>query len=105
MLRVKDWDKNFENGASRKLKRLDWVPVPIRMDGAGYTGLVAHEHGAQHFGAWMAIVEIAAAQEWGSRVTCLAPLAIGPMISPASVPHWRGSLGWRWRYSKRRFHG
>ena len=62
MLRIKDWDKYFENSASRKLKRLDWVAVPNKMDGSGYTILVDHPNGAAHLGAWYAIVEIASKQ-------------------------------------------
>lgn len=62
MLRIADWENNFENASSRKLKRLDWVPLPNRMDGAGYTALVDHPNGAAHLGAWIAIVEIASRQ-------------------------------------------
>jgi len=61
-LRIRDWDKHFENASSRKLKRLDWVAVPIKTDGEGYTALVDHPNGAAHLGAWYAIVEAAAKQ-------------------------------------------
>ncbi len=61
-LRIKDWDRHFENAASRKLKRLDWVAIPIKTDGEGYTALVDHPDGAAHLGAWYAIVEVAAKQ-------------------------------------------
>ncbi len=61
-LRIRNWDTNFENASSRKLKRLDWVAIPNRMDGAGYTALVDHPNGAAHLGAWLAIVEIASRQ-------------------------------------------
>lgn len=61
--RIKDWDKIYENNRTRELKRLEWVPVPNRMDGLGYTELVDHPNGAAHFGAWIAIVEIASRQE------------------------------------------
>jgi hypothetical protein len=69
MLRIIDWEKNFEPlKGSRAVKgRLSWVRIPIKMDGAGYTALVDHENGAAHFGAWLAIVEIAGAQEIGKR--------------------------------------
>ena len=63
MLRIRDWDKHFENAASRKLHRLDWVAVPNKMDGSGYTALVDHPNGAAHLGAWYAIVEIASRQK------------------------------------------
>ena len=62
-LRITDWDKHFENAGSRKLKRLEWVSIPNKMDGSGYTALVDHPNGAAHLGAWYAIVEIASRQE------------------------------------------
>jgi hypothetical protein len=59
MLRIKDWDKHFENNRTRELKKLDWVPVPNDLDGDGYTELMDHPNGAAHLGAWLAIVQIA----------------------------------------------
>jgi len=58
--RIKDWDKHFENNRTKELRRLDWVPIPIKQDGDGYTELLSHRHGAAHFGVWIALVEIAA---------------------------------------------
>ncbi|KKK78835.1 hypothetical protein LCGC14_2839550, partial [marine sediment metagenome] len=58
--RILDWDKHFENNRSRTLKRLDWVPVPTKQDGDGYTELVGHKDGAAHLGCWLAIVQVAA---------------------------------------------
>ena len=37
ILRIREWDKNFENAGSRKLKRLEWVAIPNKTDGEGYT--------------------------------------------------------------------
>jgi len=62
MFRVANWVKNFENSKTKELKRLDWVPVPNKMEGAGYTELVDHPNGAAHLGAWLAILEIASRQ-------------------------------------------
>jgi hypothetical protein len=61
--RIHNWSEDFENAASKKLKRLDWVAIPIKLDGDGYAFLVDHPSGAAHFGAWIAIVEIAAKQD------------------------------------------
>jgi hypothetical protein len=61
--RIRDWDRLFENAASRKLKRLDWVAVPNKTDGEGYMELVDHPAGAAHLGAWYAIVECASKQK------------------------------------------
>lgn len=57
--RIKDWDKHFENNRTRELKRLDWVPIPNKQDGDGYTELMDHPNCAAHLGAWYAIVEVA----------------------------------------------
>lgn len=61
--RVSNWVRNFENSKTKELKRLEWVPVPNKMDGAGYTELVDHPNGASHLGAWLAILEIASKQD------------------------------------------
>lgn len=60
--RIRDWQRYFENAQSRKLKRLDWVAIPNKTDGEGYTALVDHPNGAAHLGAWYAIVEAASKQ-------------------------------------------
>lgn len=78
MYRIKDWHSTFENNRSRELKRLDWVPVPNTMDTGGYIELVEeHPNGAAHFGAWMAIVEIASRQKTRGMLPQL----------PAGIPH------------------
>lgn len=61
--RIKDWSTRYETHRTRELKRMDWVPIPNRMDGLGYAELVDHPQGAAHLGAWLAIVEIASRQE------------------------------------------
>lgn len=57
--RIRDWNIHFENNRTRELKNLDWVPIPNSMDGDGYTELVDHPDGAAHFGAWVALLEVA----------------------------------------------
>jgi hypothetical protein len=59
-LRVRDWDENFENHRTRELKSLSWLPVPVKLDGDGYAELLDHPEGAAHFGAWIALLEVAA---------------------------------------------
>lgn len=56
---IKDWNKLYENNRTRELVNMTWIPIPNKMDGDGYTELVSHENGAAHFGAWIAILEIA----------------------------------------------
>lgn len=59
LYRVTSWNTIYENNRSRDLKKTDWVPIPNRLDGDGYTELVDHPNGAAHYGAWLAIVLIA----------------------------------------------
>lgn len=59
LLRIKDWDSHFENHKTRILKHLEFVLVPNKMDGDGYTELVDHPDGAAHYGVWMALLLIA----------------------------------------------
>ncbi len=60
LLKIAGWSTHFENNRTRELKKMDWVPVPTKQDGDGYTELVSHKNGAAHLGAWMAIVQVAA---------------------------------------------
>lgn len=59
LYRIKEWDEHFENNRTRELKHMDWVPLPNKHDGDGYTELLSHPDGAAHFGAWVAIVQVA----------------------------------------------
>lgn len=58
-LRVKDWNKHYENNRTRRLKYMAWVPFPNKMDGYGYLELMDHEQGPAHFAVFILIVEIA----------------------------------------------
>ena len=56
---VIDWDKHYENNRTRAMRKMEWVPMPNRHDGDGYTTLLDHPNGAAHFGAWCALIEVA----------------------------------------------
>lgn len=57
--RVVDWDQNFENSRSRQYQKLEWVLVPNKHDGDGYTDLLDHDNGLSHYGAWVLIIQVA----------------------------------------------
>ena len=67
--RVRNWSENFENNRTRDLKKMQWVPVPNKHDGDGYTALMDHENGAAHLGAWVALLQVAS--KCGTRGTLL----------------------------------
>jgi hypothetical protein len=57
--RIKDWDRHFENNRTKGLKALSWVPFPNKHDGDGYTELLDHPDGPQHYSAWVTMVQVA----------------------------------------------
>jgi hypothetical protein len=59
VLRVRGWSKHFENNRTRELKKLDWVPIPNKHDGDGFSELLEHANGMAHYGAWTLIVQVA----------------------------------------------
>ena len=61
-IRIRDWEKNFERDRSKQWKHLQWVPLPNRQ-GAGYRKIMAHLNGAEIFGCWVALVEVASTCE------------------------------------------
>jgi len=56
---IKDWDDIYENNRTRTMKRMQWVPIPNRHDGDGFTTLVSHENGAAHLGVWLVVLQLA----------------------------------------------
>ena len=60
ILRIKDWEHHFENNRTREVKKMSWLPIPIKHDGDGFTELMNHKDGAAHFGAWLLLVQVAA---------------------------------------------
>jgi hypothetical protein len=59
MMRVRDWDRIYENNRSRDMKRTNWFPAPNDLSADAYVELVEHEHGAAHFGVWITILMVA----------------------------------------------
>ena len=81
-MRVRDWDRLYENNRSRGLKRTDWFPAPNDLSSDSYVDLVGHEQGAAHFGVWNAILMAA------SR----AKLRRGLLVKEDGRPHTAESL-------------
>lgn len=57
--RIANWADHFENNRTKDMKVMQWVPIPNKHDGDGYTELLDHPNGAAHFGAWVACVQVA----------------------------------------------
>ena len=58
-LRVRNWTR-FESYRTRGMKRIKLIRVPTNLENEGYIDLISHENGAAHFGAWVAILRVAA---------------------------------------------
>jgi uncharacterized phage protein (TIGR02220 family) len=56
---IVNWDRLFENNRTRELKKLDWVPIPNKHDGDGFTELMDRPNGVAIFGAWVLILQLA----------------------------------------------
>jgi hypothetical protein len=56
---VKNWNGHFENNRTSDLKEMQWVPVPNKHDGEGFTDLLTRENGAALYGAWVLILQVA----------------------------------------------
>ena len=56
-LRVRNWT-DFESHRTRHMRNINSIRVP-NLDTEGYIDLISHENGAEHFGAWVAILRVA----------------------------------------------
>jgi hypothetical protein len=59
MLRVREWDRLYENNRSRELGQTRWFPMPNDLSAHRYVELVAHEDGATHFAVWVTLLMVA----------------------------------------------
>tara|TARA_R110000824_G_scaffold166405_2_gene343170 strand:+ start:266 stop:1066 length:801 start_codon:yes stop_codon:yes gene_type:complete len=56
---IANWDEQFENASSRKLKVLGWVPIPNGHDSTAYCRLMNRKDGPEIFTAWILLVQLA----------------------------------------------
>jgi hypothetical protein len=79
--RIKNWNDIYENNRTREIKKLGWFPVPIKLDGDGYTLIMAESDGVEIFGSWIACGEVAASCE-----------PRGTLLRHSGIPHSADSL-------------
>jgi len=61
ILRVKDWAEHFETKDSKRLKKVSWIRLSIKLSGDQYAELLSgHPDGPKHFAAWIGILQVAA---------------------------------------------
>jgi hypothetical protein len=94
VLRVRGWDRHYENNRTREMKRMAWVPVTTRLDSDGYTALMEMPNGPAYFGCWIAILEVAS--QCSPR---------GHLLKSGSRPHTEASLSRLTRIDHRTLRG
>lgn len=88
--RIKNWNQIYENNRTRELKKLQWIPIPVKLDGDGYTNIMCDENGQPRktgpaiFGAFIAILEVAA--------SCDNIALRGTLLRSSGEPHDFASL-------------
>lgn len=60
LLRVRNWAERYETHESRKVKNLQWVPLRNDVSDPGFVVLMGMPDGAAMFGAWSALLMMAA---------------------------------------------
>lgn len=81
LYQIRSWDSLYENNRTRELKKLDWVPIPNKHDGDGYTAIMAQKDGPSILGAFIACVQIASRCE-----------PRGTLLRDGGKPHSAASL-------------
>lgn len=71
LYRIARWNEIYETHETRKLVRLNWVPVPNKHDGLGYRTVAAEKDGAALFGAWNLILQVASKSDRTHRGTLI----------------------------------
>lgn len=104
LISIVDWAHRYENNRTRELKKLEWVPLPNKQDGDGYTDLLDHPNGAAHLGAWCALLQVASRCEIRGTLMrdCGKPHDISSLERMTRIPVkvWKealprlASIGW-----------
>jgi hypothetical protein len=89
LIRIVDWPIHFEKNRTREMKVMSWVPVPAKQ-GSGYCALMAKKDGPAIYGAWCAMLLLAAS----------CPVR-GTLTRGSGIPHNAESLSVQLRMPKR----
>lgn len=57
--KIKNWAKLYENAGTRKLKYLQWIPIPNNLDGYNVRRIASHPNGTEIFCAWILMLQVA----------------------------------------------
>lgn len=59
VIRVRGWDRHYENSRTLPMKKMQWIPLTNRLDSDGYCTIMGHRNGPSIFGVWIALLEVA----------------------------------------------
>lgn len=59
VLRVRDWDRLYENNRSRGMINTHWFPMPNDLSADSYVELLADPNGPAHLGVWTSVLMVA----------------------------------------------
>lgn len=86
--RIKLWNQTFEDRRARELERLKFVALPVAEDGEGFRMLMSTPEGVQAYGAFIAVVRIAARMKSrGVLRDERGPLTARRLAVLAGMPH------------------
>ena len=60
LYRIRRWDDLYETYESKRVARMKWLALPVKLDGYGYRRLMQEKDGPAMFGTWCAILQLAA---------------------------------------------
>lgn len=89
LYRIAKWREVYETHETRKLVRLNWIPVPNKHDGLGFRSIAAEKDGAALFGAWNLIVQVASRADREHRGTLIrdeTPLSASSLSTMTGFP-------------------
>lgn len=69
LYRIAKWSETYETHDTRKLMRLNWIPVPNKHDGLGFRMIAAEKDSAALFGVWNLLIQVASKTDRGHRGT------------------------------------
>lgn len=59
LYKIARWNEVYETHETRKLVRLNWIPVPNKHDGLGFRMIAAEKDSAALFGVWNLLIQVA----------------------------------------------
>jgi hypothetical protein len=74
--RIRKWSEIYENNRTREMKLMQWLPLPIKLSGVGYSYLMTLKNGPAVFGCFIALLELAGRCE-----------ERGVLLRGAGIPH------------------